>query len=52
MAARYTGIRAVLAVEVQPSDPGWLRLCERHGVILAWAGSFDVLIEAKLTAAL
>jgi hypothetical protein len=50
MAARYPGVRAVLAVEVQPQDPRWLRLCERHGVILVWPGSFDALAEPKLTA--
>jgi len=49
MAARYPGARAVIAVEAQPRDPRWLRLCERHGVILVWPGSFDALTAPKLT---
>jgi hypothetical protein len=30
MATRSPGTRAVLAVERQPRDPRWVRLCERH----------------------
>ena len=33
-------VRAVLAVEREPSDPRWATLCERHGVRLAWPETF------------
>jgi hypothetical protein len=49
MAERQPGVRAVLAVEHQPSDPRWIRLCERHRVILVWPGMFDMLVDPTLT---
>jgi hypothetical protein len=30
----------VLAVERQPSDPGWIELCTQLGVILTWPAGF------------
>lgn len=37
---------AVLAVEREPSDSVWGRVCEMAGVILVWPGTFDSLFEA------
>lgn len=34
-------VRAVLAVERAPTEPEWLSLCKRHGVLLAWPATFD-----------
>ena len=39
MTEAWPGIRAVLAVERSPSHGRWVRLCERHGVILVWQSS-------------
>lgn len=36
-------VRPVLAIEREPRDRGWRSLCEKHGVILTWPGSFDSL---------
>ncbi|MEV0373218.1 hypothetical protein AB0I10_25915 [Streptomyces sp. NPDC050636] len=35
---RGKGVRAVLWVEREPSDPRWINLCHRVGVTLAWPG--------------
>lgn len=50
MTTQRPGVRAVLAIERKPRDDRWMRLCERHGVILVWPGTFDVLVDAALSA--
>jgi hypothetical protein len=37
-------IKAVLGAERQPTDAGWIRLCELLGVILAWPDAFPRVI--------
>lgn len=29
-------VRAMIATEVEPSDPSWADLCSREGIALAW----------------
>ncbi len=45
LAARITATRGVLWVERQPSNPRWIRLCERAGVALAWPGCEESVIS-------
>ena len=40
-------VEAVLAVEREPSDSVWGRVCEMAGVILVWPETFDSLFEAE-----
>ena len=42
LSRRRNDVRAVLAVEWQPSDSTWLRVCQSVGVKLTWS-SFDGL---------
>lgn len=37
-------IVAVLAVEREPGDRGWVDLCRSHGVVLVWPDEFDRLL--------
>ncbi|HEY4270224.1 MAG TPA: hypothetical protein VGM94_18720 [Galbitalea sp.] len=41
-------IRAALAIEKAPRSDRWIELCERHGVVLVWPGTFDVLVDRQL----
>ena len=41
--ASVPDVRAVLAVEYEPTDPDWVALCHGHGVELVWPGSADRL---------
>jgi hypothetical protein len=50
MTSQRPGVRAVLAIERQPRDDRWMRLCERHGVILVWPDTFSVLVDPALSA--
>jgi len=38
-------VAAVLAVEKQPSDPGWIELCSTLGVLLVWPETFETILE-------
>ena len=40
-------VEAVLAVEREPSDTIWNRVCEMAGVILVWPEIFDSLFETE-----
>jgi len=40
-------VRAVLAVEKEPTNPRWTDLCARHGAELVWPDCFAVLFEAR-----
>ncbi len=40
-------VRAVLAVEREPSDPTWSALCKELGVILVWPESMSRLLSAE-----
>ena len=37
-------VRAMIAVEVEPSDPTWLDLCGREGIALVW-GPDNLVVE-------
>jgi hypothetical protein len=51
MAKQSRGVRAVLAVERPPRDPRWIRLCDRHEVVLVWPETFEVLVNRELLGA-
>lgn len=36
---------AVLVAESRPSDKSWISTCRSHGVLLAWPGRFEHLLE-------
>ena len=36
----------ILAVEREPRDSIWLRLCAKHGVVLVWEGAYEQLSSA------
>jgi hypothetical protein len=39
-------VRAVLAVEREPSDPSWAELLEAEGVLLVWPGQMRIAASA------
>jgi hypothetical protein len=41
LALRFPSVKAVLAVEREPSDESWSRLCNSHDVALVWPARFD-----------
>ena len=40
-------VRAVLAVDREPSAGRWQRICARHGVTIAWPGCLERACEGK-----
>jgi len=48
--ATVADVRAVLAVEREPTDLRWRDLCAEHGVSLVWPGTFDSLARAPRVA--
>jgi hypothetical protein len=43
LSTRTQQVRAVLAIERQPSDPRWMTLCAEHDVRLVWPPTFSAL---------
>src|SRR5581483_8097476 len=39
--------RGVLAVEAEPADKRWIKLCEDHGVTLVWPSIFESLFSGS-----
>jgi hypothetical protein len=44
---RFPSVKAVLAVEREPSDESWLRLCTSHGVALVWPARFNEAVSTS-----
>ncbi len=42
LAADGQDVRAVIAVEREPSDSSWRQLCVDEGIALLWPGQMDV----------
>ena len=40
-------VKAVLAVEKEPTDSIWSRVCEMAGVVLVWPEIFDSLFKTE-----
>lgn len=45
MSSIHHQVQAALIIERQPTDPGWLTLCESLDVILVWPGELGPLIH-------
>ena len=40
-------VQKIIAVERQPTDDSWSRLCEAKGVVLVWPGTFETLFASE-----
>lgn len=46
LAQRYATVRAILAVEHEPANPSWPKLCEELEVILLWPDVMEATLQS------
>ena len=46
---RSPDVCAILVLEHAPTDPRWVRLCERHEITLVWPETFATVLNDALT---
>jgi len=47
LAQRFPTVRAILAVEYEPTSPSWPKLCEELGVMLLWPEVMEERLHAR-----